>query len=31
MDDALVGSGIFGYVYTTMRYGKEVAWARIGM
>ena len=31
MDDALVGSGIFSFVYTTMRYGNEVSWVRIGM
>jgi hypothetical protein len=31
MDDAMVGSGIFSFVYTTMRYGNEVSWARTGM
>jgi hypothetical protein len=31
MDDVLEGSGIFSFVYTTMRYGNEVSWARIGM
>jgi hypothetical protein len=29
MDDALVGSGIFSFVYTTMRYRNEVSWARM--